>query len=75
MSLKDEIRDMRMDPPAGYGAFDEEALYERTEDTEEEILSDYSEELEELIKERKCTVGCSDPKCDCGGYRRDGLPI
>ena len=38
-------------------------------------IEDFDDEPEELIKERKCTVGCSDPKCDCGGYRRDGLPI
>ena len=40
MSQKDEIRDSRMDPPSGYGAFDEEELYSRDEDAEEEPLSD-----------------------------------
>jgi hypothetical protein len=35
MNLKDEIRDMRMDPPGGYGAFEEDQLYERTEDVKD----------------------------------------
>jgi len=35
MSQIDEIRDIRMDPPGGYGAFDEDQLYGSDEDVEE----------------------------------------
>jgi hypothetical protein len=61
MSIREEISAMRMDPPGGYGAFDEEQLYIRDEDAKE-VCEDCGLELEDC----KCYSPC------CGADMRGG---
>jgi hypothetical protein len=65
MNQIDEIRDMHMDPPGGYGAFDEDQLYDREEDAKE-----LCEHCDKPVED--CT--CYSPCCGeyMGGGNRDG---
>jgi hypothetical protein len=61
MSLKDEIRDLRTDPQGGYGAFDEEQMYNREEDSRE-----LCEHCDLPVEDCKCYSPC------CGAYMGGG---
>jgi len=60
--MKDRINLWTPNDPDGYGAFDEEQLMERTEDTKEELCEDCDLPLDECL----CYSPC------CGADMRKG---